>query len=60
MIQAGDRDYSRSSAIRSRPWRFIVGFIYIVIGKVSREAAFMIADVADALTDQNSRYEKQI
>ncbi len=37
---------------------FILGVIYYVIGRVTKEAAFMLADVADCLTDQNSRCEK--
>jgi hypothetical protein len=37
----------------------VVGIIYIILGKVSKEAAFMLADVADSLTDLNSRNEQQ-
>jgi ABC-type Fe3+ transport system permease subunit len=34
------------------------GVICIIIGKVLKEAAFMLADVADSITDLNSRYEQ--
>jgi hypothetical protein len=37
----------------------VIGIIYIIIGKVTKEAAFMLADVADCLTDQNSRNERK-
>lgn len=35
----------------------IVGIIYIIIGKVLKEASLMLADIADSITDLNSRYE---
>lgn len=37
----------------------IAGLIYIIIGRVSKEASFMFADLADSITDLNSRYEQQ-
>jgi hypothetical protein len=37
----------------------ILGLVYIVIGRVTQEAAFMLADIADSMTDLNSRYEAQ-
>ena len=36
----------------------IGGLIYIVLGKVTKEAALMLADMADSITDLNSRYEQ--
>jgi hypothetical protein len=38
---------------------FIAGAIYIIMGKVVREASSMLADIADSVTDLNSRYEQQ-
>ena len=35
------------------------GLVCINIGKVVREMFFMLADVADSITDLNSRYEQQ-
>jgi hypothetical protein len=34
------------------------GLFYIVLGKVIREVSLMLADVADSITDLNSRYEQ--
>ncbi len=36
----------------------VLGLFYFVIGKVLREVSLMIADVADSITDLNSRYEQ--
>jgi hypothetical protein len=35
-----------------------IGLFYIVMGKVLREVSLMLADVADSITDLNSRYEQ--
>ncbi len=35
------------------------GLVCINIGKVVRETFFMLADVADSITDLNCRYEQQ-
>jgi len=35
----------------------VFGLFYIVLGKVIREVSLMLADVADSITDLNSRYE---
>lgn len=37
----------------------VAGVIYIITGKVFKEAAVMLADMVDSLTDLNSRYEQQ-
>jgi hypothetical protein len=37
----------------------LIGLIYIVIGKLIKEASLMLADIADSITDVNSRYEQQ-
>ena len=37
----------------------IAGLICIIIGRVSKEASFMLADLADSITDLNSRHEQQ-
>ena len=37
----------------------ILGLFYIVLGKLILEGAPMLADVADSITDLNSRYEGQ-
>ncbi len=37
----------------------LIGIIYIVIGKVIKEASLMLADIADSITDLNSRNDQQ-
>ena len=37
----------------------IIGIMYIVIGKVAKEAMMMLADIADSITDINSRHDSQ-
>ncbi len=33
----------------------LIGVIYVVIGKIVKEAALMLADIADSITEANSR-----
>jgi hypothetical protein len=37
-----------------------MGIFYVVLGKVFREVSLMLADVADSITDLNSRYETDV
>ena len=37
----------------------VLGLVYIVLGKLILEGAPMLADIADSITDLNSRYEGQ-
>ncbi len=37
----------------------LVGLFYIVLGKILKEAAYILADIADSVTDLNSRYDQQ-
>ncbi len=36
----------------------LLGVFYLVLGKVFREVSLMLVDVADSITDLNSRYEQ--
>ncbi|MEY4568285.1 MAG: hypothetical protein RLY14_3255 [Planctomycetota bacterium] len=36
----------------------IIGIIYIVLGKVLKEALLMLADIADSVTDMNTRNDQ--
>jgi hypothetical protein len=38
----------------------LVGVVCMLLGKVFREVSLMLADVADSITDLNSRYETEV
>ena len=35
-----------------------VAFLFVIAGAVLKEASIMLADIADSITDLNSRYEQ--
>jgi hypothetical protein len=48
-----------SSGILALFGGIVSGIICIVIGRVTQEAASMLADIADSITDLNCRYEQR-
>jgi hypothetical protein len=57
-IFSGLNSIEDSTAVFMLAVRIVLSVVCAAVGKLTQEAASMVADIADSITDLNSRYEQ--